>query len=76
MNQMVWMILVKTSMGQPIFSTNTRLYDEYLPKLNPRGKIMCDIPRVPLNEGTYYLDIMIKQGQDSPVLVEHNWYVC
>jgi lipopolysaccharide transport system ATP-binding protein len=70
MKNIVCMIVVKTPMGQPIFSTNTRLYDEYLPELKPNGRIICDIPRIPLNEGNYYLDVMIKQGQDSRTILD------
>ena len=69
-NQAVCIIIVKTSLGQPLFSLNTRLYDEYLPRLVPNGAILCDIPKLPLNEGSFYLDIIIKQGPDSRMVLD------
>lgn len=64
-NQAVCIIVVKTLLGQPLFSCSTRLYHDYLPSLKPKGKIICKINQLPLNEGSYYLDISIKQGQVS-----------
>jgi hypothetical protein len=106
-NQGVCMVFIKDTMGQPIFSLNTRIFNDYLPQLQPDGTIYCDIPNIPLNEGSYYIDISIKQGpdsralldgldqagvlniiggdfyktgkiankQNSPVLVNHKWYI-
>ena len=66
----VCIINVKTSMGQPLFSLSTRLQDEYLPELSPDGVIVCNIPRLQLNEGRYYLDILMKKGQDSRTILD------
>ena len=49
-------------MGQPLFSCSTRVENEYLPPLKNEGKIICEIESLPLNEGSYYIDIMIKKG--------------
>ncbi len=60
----VCILVFKTQLGQPIFSCSSRILSEYL-RLTQHGKLSCRIPRFPLNEGMFYLDIMLKQGSDS-----------
>ncbi len=54
----------KTPLGQPLFTCSTRLYNDYVP-LTPHGRLLCQIPRFPLNQGSYYIDVMLKRGSDS-----------
>lgn len=69
-DNVVCIINVKTPMGQPLFSLNTRLCNQYLLLVDRRGIIKCDIQHIPLNEGLYYLDILVKQGQDSRTVLD------
>lgn len=55
----------KTTLGQPLFSCSTRISGEYLTLKGPKGKIGCIIPRIPLNKGVYYVDIILKRGLDN-----------
>jgi lipopolysaccharide transport system ATP-binding protein len=60
----VCILAFKTQLGQPLFTCSTRLFNEYV-RLVPHGRLLCRIPHFPLNQGSFYLDIMIKQGNDS-----------
>jgi lipopolysaccharide transport system ATP-binding protein len=66
----VCIIIVKTIMGQPLFSCSTRVSEDYLALTKEKGKIICCIDNFPLNEGSYYIDIMIKKGQDSKLILD------
>jgi len=60
----VCILIFKTQLGQPLFSCSTRLFNEYL-RLTSLGRLFCRIPRFPLNQGNYYIDVMLKKGTDS-----------
>ncbi len=66
----VCIIAFKSQFGQPLFACSTRVSNENLTLLSQRGKIVCAIPRFPLNEGVYQMDIMIKQGNDSTNILD------
>jgi len=60
----VCILIFKTQLGQPLFSCSTRLFDEYR-RFAPSGNLLCEISRFPLNQGIYYLDVYLKQGNQS-----------
>ncbi len=60
----VCFLVFKTQLGQPLFTCSTRLFNEYV-RLSPRGSLKCKIPRFPLNQGDYFVDVYLKRGSDS-----------
>jgi lipopolysaccharide transport system ATP-binding protein len=60
----VCILVFKTQLGQPLFTCSTRLFDEYM-RLAQHGRLLCYIPHFPLNQGSYYIDIYLKQGNHS-----------
>ncbi len=54
----------KTQLGQPLFACSTRLFGEYIP-LKQKGRLICSIPDFPLNQGSFYIDVYLKQGIDG-----------
>ena len=63
--QVVCVLNFKTAFGQPLFSCNTRIGGDYLSLEGPTGRIVCFVPKIPLNQGSYYIDILLKQGIDK-----------
>jgi lipopolysaccharide transport system ATP-binding protein len=66
----VCILVFKTQLGQPLFTCSTRLFNQYV-RLVPHGTLMCHIPHFPLNQGGYYVDLMLKQGNDSRDVLDH-----
>jgi hypothetical protein len=62
--------IFRTQFGQPLFSCTTRLKNEYLPTLMQEGLIICKILKFPLNHGSYFINILIKQGMDNSNMLD------
>jgi lipopolysaccharide transport system ATP-binding protein len=65
----VCILVFKTQLGQPLFTCSTRLFGEYI-RLVQHGHLLCYIPRFPLNQGSYYVDVYLKQGNDSREMLD------
>lgn len=56
------------SSGAPLLWYSTELTNPELASLEPRGRLICDIPRFPLTAGTYALSLFFSSGQTI-----HDW---
>jgi lipopolysaccharide transport system ATP-binding protein len=59
---------VYTQLGQTVFAAWTRLVEQDFERLPPQGRIVVEVPRLPLREGRYAIDIFCKV---NTVLADH-----
>jgi len=59
---------VSTQLGQTVFAAWTRVVGQDFESLPPRGRIVVEIPRLPLREGRYCIDLFCKV---NTVLADH-----
>ncbi len=62
------LVPVATQCGQPVFAAWTRVVGQDFASLPPRGRIVLEIPRLPLREGRYSIDLSCRV---NTVLADH-----